>query len=182
MIIRPASTSDAAAILAIYAPAVTDSVISFEEEVPTVDQIVGRMTSRPAMPWLVAQDDERDGEIAGYAYGSQHRQRAAYRWAADCSVYLAPHYHRRGIGTLLYKALFGELRDLGYLSMYAGITLPNDASVGLHEHLGFVPVGVYRNVGFKHGRWLDVGWWTMPLVDNLPAAPADPTEWAPPQA
>jgi L-amino acid N-acyltransferase YncA len=173
-VVRPARPSDAAAILAIYAPAVLDSVISFEEELPTVEQLTARMSARPAMPWLVA---EIDGAVAGYAYASSHRQRAAYRWSADCSVYIAPDFHRQGIGSLLYDRLFTQLRDLGYLSLYAGIALPNESSVGLHERLGFTLVGVYRNVGFKQGHWRDVGWWVLPLTAELPSSPAEPLEW-----
>jgi L-amino acid N-acyltransferase YncA len=172
--IRPARAADAASMLAIYAPAVLHSVISFEEELPTVDEIATRMSTRPAMPWLVA---EINGAVAGYAYASSHRQRAAYRWSADCSVYIAPAFHRQGIGRLLYERLFAEMRTLGYLGMYAGIALPNESSVGLHERLGFTLVGVYRNVGFKHGGWRDVGWWTLPLTSELPTNPAEPREW-----
>jgi phosphinothricin acetyltransferase len=173
-LVRPARPADAADIVSIYAPAILDSVISFEETLPTLDEMKGRMSARPAMPWLVA---DVDGVVAGYAYASPHRQRAAYRWSADCSVYIAPAFHRQGIGRLLYEQLFAEMRDLGYLAMYAGIALPNVSSVGLHERLGFTRVGVYRNVGFKHGRWLDVGWWTLPLVSDLPSRPAEPGEW-----
>jgi L-amino acid N-acyltransferase YncA len=174
MLIRPAAASDAVAIQTIYAPAVTDSVISFEEEVPSVGEIVARMTSRPSMPWLVA---EVDGEVAGYAYASLHKHRASYRWSADCSVYLAASYYRRGIGTSLYGQLFGLLRELGYLTVFAGIALPNESSVGLHERLGFTLVGVYRDVGFKHDRWLDVGWWSLPLMAHYPQQPTPPREW-----
>jgi L-amino acid N-acyltransferase YncA len=173
-VVRPARVFDAAAILAIYAPAVIASVISFEEELPSLDELTARMSARPAMPWLVA---ELDGEVAGYAYASPHRQRAAYRWSADCSVYIAPAYHRQGLGRLLYEHLFATMKELGYITMYAGIALPNDSSVGLHERLGFTRVGVYRNVGFKQGRWLDVGWWTLPLVAELPAHPVEPAAW-----
>jgi L-amino acid N-acyltransferase YncA len=172
--VRPARPADAALIREIYAPAVLDSAISFEEELPTEQEIVGRMSARPAMPWLVA---EVDGVLAGYAYASPHRQRAAYRWSADCSVYLAPAFHRQGIGRLLYDSLFSQMRALGYVAMFAGIALPNEASVGLHERMGFVPVGVYRSVGFKHGRWRDVGWWTLPLVAEPPPDPAEPRAW-----
>jgi L-amino acid N-acyltransferase YncA len=173
-VIRDARLADAEGIRAVYAPAIVGSTISFEEEVPSVQEIAGRMSTRPAMPWLVA---DVDGEVAGYAYASLHRQRAAYRWSVDCSVYLAAAYHRRGFGTSLYDRLFDELRDLGYLTAYAGIALPNEASVGLHERLGFTLVGVYRNVGYKNGQWLDVGWWAKPLRSELPHEPAEPREW-----
>jgi L-amino acid N-acyltransferase YncA len=174
-LVRPARSADVAEIVAIYAPAVLDSVISFEEALPTLEEMKGRLSARPTMPWLVA---DINGVVAGYAYASPHRQRAAYRWSADCSVYISPAFHRQGIGRLLYEHLFAEMRDLGYLSMYAGIALPNEKCVGLHERLGFTLVGVYRTVGFKHGRWLDVGWWTLPLTSELPSEPAEPREWA----
>ncbi len=172
--VRPARVTDAPAIRAIYAPAVLETAISFEEELPTLGQLAARMSARPAMPWLVA---EINGEVAGYAYASSHRQRAAYRWSADCSVYVEDTFHRQGVGRLLYERLFAEMKDLGYLSMYAGIALPNPSSVGLHERVGFTLVGVYRNVGFKHGRWLDVGWWVLPLATEMPSNPTEPQEW-----
>jgi L-amino acid N-acyltransferase YncA len=172
--VRSARHSDAGAILAIYTPAVIGSTISFEEELPTLDQLAARMSARPSMPWLVA---EVDGELAGYTYASQHRQRQAYRWSVDASVYLDQRFHRQGIGRLLYETLFAQLRELGYQQVFAGIALPNEASVGLHERLGFAHVGVYRNVGFKHGRWIDVGWWSLPLASSFPPDPAEPREW-----
>ncbi len=173
-VVRAAVAADAASIVEIYRPAVIDTAISFEEELPTVEEIQARMSARPTMPWLVA---EVDGHVAGYAYASPHRQRAAYRWSADCSVYIASAYHRRGIGRLLYEELFAQMRTLGYVSMFAGITLPNESSVGLHERLGFQLVGIYRDVGFKHGQWLDVGWWKLPLISPLPVNPVEPLEW-----
>ena len=162
MLIRHAEADrDAAACAAIYAPSVTAGVASLEEHAPEpramADRI--RVTSR-GHPWLVA---EIDGDVVGYAYGSRHHDRAAYRWTADVTVYISPHYHRRGIGRALYGALFALLEQQGIYELCAGVTLPNDASVGLHESLGFIPVGVYRDVAFKFGRWYSVGWWQMSL-------------------
>jgi phosphinothricin acetyltransferase len=111
-------------------------------------------------PWLVC---EIDGEIAGYVYACQHRERAAYRWAVDVAVYIGPKYHRRGIGQALYSVLFEILRAQGFVKAYAGVTLPNPGSVGLHEAVGFRPLAVYRGVGYKFGKWLDVGWWELDL-------------------
>jgi phosphinothricin acetyltransferase len=128
------------------------------------------------LPWLVA---ERDGGVTGYAYASPHRARAAYRWGADVSVYLDERERGRGSGRALYGALLPVLRDLGYTGAYAGITLPNPASVALHESMGFSLVGVYRRVGYKLGGWHDVGWWQLVLADPLPEVPAEPREWAP---
>jgi phosphinothricin acetyltransferase len=173
MLIRHAHpTRDAAAIARVYDPYVSDTVISLEAVSPGEREMAERIEriSR-THPWLVA---EEDGEVAGYAYASQHRERAAYRWAADVTVYLDPAYHRRGIGRALYAALFGLLIDQGFYLACAGITLPNEASVGLHESLGFTPVGVYRRVGWKDGTWWDVGWWQLPLVDPGPEPPGEP--------
>jgi phosphinothricin acetyltransferase len=172
--IRPATLADAAAIAAVYAPYVTDSVISFETEAPDGAEMARRISAPPLLPWLVA---ERDGAVTGYAYASAHRARAAYRWAADVSVYLTESERGRGTGRARNARRFDLLRGLGYVSAYAGIALPNPASVGLHESMGFCLVGVYRNVGFKEGRWHDVGWWQLTLVDPPPADPAEPRPW-----
>ena len=162
MVIRHAEPDrDAAACAAIYAPSVTDGVASLEERAPEAHEMADRIRiiSR-THPWLVA---EIDGEVAGYAYGSLHHERAAYRWTADVTVYISAAHQRRGVGRALYGALFGLLERQGFHEVCAGVTLPNDASVGLHEALGFRPVGVYRDVAFKFGRWYSVGWWQMSL-------------------
>jgi L-amino acid N-acyltransferase YncA len=179
IIVRAAVPEDAGAISAIYAPVVMATAISFEETPPAPAEISRRMLASPRLPWLVAEagrDAGRAGRIAGYAYASAHRARAAYRWSADSSVYLDPEFRSRGLGRLLYEHLIDEVRALGYLSLFAGIALPNPASVGLHEALGFQPVGVFRNVGYKHGAWRDVGWWQRPLRDP-PPAPDEPRAW-----
>lgn len=172
--IRAAVPADGAGIAAVYAPVVAATVISFEQTPPDADEMTRRMLVTPRLPWLVAQ---REDEVVGFAYGSAHRARAAYRWAVECSVYLAPSEHRRGTGRALYTRLFDALRELGYVRVLAGITLPNVASVGLHEAMGFEPVGVYRQVGFKDGRWHDVGWWQLTVMD-LPSPPSEPKEWS----
>jgi L-amino acid N-acyltransferase YncA len=172
--VRAAVQSDAAAIAAVYAPYVTDDVASFETDPPDAAEFARRMAVRPRLPWLVA---ERGGVVTGYCYGSRHRDRAAYRWSVDVSVYLDRSEHRRGTGRALYEPLLAELRSLGYVNAYAGIALPNDASVGLHEALGFRLVGIYRGVGYKFGAWRDVGWWQRALVAP-PVDPPEPAEWA----
>jgi len=172
--VRSADVDDAAAIAEIYRPYVDSSVISFETCAPEAAEIAERMLSRPRLPWLVAV---RDDTVVGYAYASSHRSRAAYRWSADCSVYLAASEQGRGTGRRLYDALFALLRDLGYVNVFAGITLPNPASVGLHEAMGFAMVGVYRYVGFKFGAWHDVGWWQLSLGEP-PLDPPEPGAWA----
>jgi L-amino acid N-acyltransferase YncA len=173
--IRQAQARDAAMIAAVYAPYVRDTIISFEAEPPTAEEMGRRIAAIVARhPWLVA---EQDGGILGYAYAGEHRSRAAYRWDVDVAVYLAAQAQRRGIGRRLYLALFEVLRRLGYVNAYAGISLPNAASVGLHEAVGFAPVGIYRSVGYKHGAWHDVGWWALSLLPP-PATPAEPVPYA----
>jgi len=161
MRIRLATLEDAAAIAGIYRPYVEDTVISFELAAPSETTMRERMLRITAkLPWLVC---ESDGAVAGYAYASPHRDRDAYQWSVDTSVYLHRGLQRRGLGRALYSELFTLLVQQGYYTAFAGISLPNAASVGLHESFGFEPVGVYRNAGFKFGAWQDVGWWQKPL-------------------
>jgi phosphinothricin acetyltransferase len=160
--IRLATADDAPAVLAIYAPVVEQTVISFEYQPPSPEELAGRIeTTVVHYPWLVCADEA--GAVGGYAYASQHRARAAYQWGADVSVYVAAGWRRRGVGAALYQALLGLLARQGFYTAFAGITLPNPASVGLHEAAGFRPLGVYRQVGYKLGRWHDVGWWQCDL-------------------
>jgi phosphinothricin acetyltransferase len=163
---------DAAACAAIYAPFVRDTAVSFEERPPSPDEFADHIerVSR-THPWLVA---EEDGEVVGYAYGCPHRERAAYRWAAEVTVYVNPAHHRKRIATTLYRELFGLLSAQGIHILCAGVTLPNPASVSLHESLGFEAVGVYRKIGYKLGRWHDVGWWQLPLRPQNDEAPPEP--------
>ena len=163
---------DAGACAAIYAPHVEEGLASFEEVAPGTAEMAARMERLTRThPWLVA---EREGEVAGFAYGAPHRDRAGYRWAADVSVYVAPFHHRTGVGRELYGALVELLRRQGLRWACAGVTLPNDASVGLHEALGFELVGVYREIGWKGGSWLDVGWWQLELNGAPPDPPPEP--------
>lgn len=168
--VRLATENDAEQIVGIYAPIVRDAAISFEVDPPTVDEMRRRIAETlERVPWLVC---ERAGEILGYAYASTHRERAAYQWAVDVSVYVHEHTRRSGVGRALYSSLFKLLALQGFYNAYAGITLPNPASVDLHESLGFQPVGVYRSVGYKLGAWHDVGWWQLPL--KIPSGPPTP--------
>ncbi len=163
MLIRPVSKTDVADILAIYAPYITDTVITFETEVPTLEEFEERIEGiKKDFPYLVC---EVDGRVAGYAYASKHRARSAYKYSVDVSIYVAPNYHHKGIGKALYKNLFEALNKYEYYSAYAGITLPNDKSIGLHKAFGFTEVGIYHNVGYKKGNWLDVIWLEKPLKE-----------------
>ncbi len=160
---------DAAACAAIYAPHVEHSAVSFEEVAPDAAAMAVRIEATQAThPWLVAVDG---GGVRGFAYGCRHRERAAYRWAADVSVYVDAEARRAGVGRALYAELLDRLRAAGLHTACAGITLPNPASVSLHESFGFEPVGVYRRIGWKEGAWRDVGWWQLQLV---PPGPEDP--------
>ncbi len=168
MNVREATHDDAAAVAAIYAPMVTDSIISFEEEPPSAAEMAERMAASHV--WLVA---EEDGEVVGYAYAAPVKERAAYRWSCEVSVYLAPGRGRAGGGRRLYEALLERLADRGYRRAMAGTSLPNEASVAFHRALGFQPVGVYRRVGWKHGAWRDVAWMQRTIADG-DDPPAEP--------
>lgn len=167
-----ARSTDAPGIHEIYAPIVAETAISFELEVPSIDELAQRVTTLlERYPWLVAEDG---GRVTGYAYGSAHRSRAAYGWSTDASLYVHPDAHRQGLGRALYAALFDLLGRQGFTQVFAGIALPNAASEGLHEAVGFTPVGVYRAVGWKLGRWHDVAWWQRPLHPPTPPEPRAP--------
>ena len=172
--IRVGTMADAAAVATIYRPDVEASVISFEADPPDEVEMARRIgKTLETHPWLVCEDGER---VLGYAYATEHSTRAAYRWAANVSVYVHQDVHRRGVGRGLYGVLFNLLRVQGIVNAYAGITLPNPKSVGLHEALGLRPVGVYERVGFKFGAWHDVGWWQTALQPS-PDMPAEPRRW-----
>ena len=172
--IRPARADDAAAIAAVYAPYVTDCVVSFELEPPDAAEMARRMAAGGERhPWLVA---EEGGRMLGYAYASAFRARPAYDWAAETTVYLADDAQERGVGRALYDHLLARLTAAGFTQAVAIIALPNDASVRLHERLGFSAIGVNPAVGWKHGRWIDVGMWQRALAatpgPGRPEAPA----------
>jgi L-amino acid N-acyltransferase YncA len=170
--LRLAEPGDAAQIAAIYAPFCLETAVSFETTAPdeaTMRERISTLTQR--YPWLVAVSGT--GDVLGYAYAGKHRERAAYRWSVDFTAYLVPEEKRRGIGTELYRALVRICQSLGYYRAFAGITLPNEASIRLHEKIGFLPIGVYRRVGFKLGKWHDVGWWSLDLLPEEDA-PREP--------
>lgn len=171
MLIRLAIIADGPALARIYAPAVVDCITSFESEPPDgaeMGQRVERLADRT--PWLVC---EHLGDVIGYAYASPHRERFAYQWSVEVSAYVDADFHRAGVARALYTSLFAILALQGFRNSYAGITLPNPASVGLHQALGFTPVGVYRGIGYKLGAWHDVVWLERPLAPRV-AEPANP--------
>ena len=165
-IVRVATEHDAAAVAGIYAPYVRETAISFEEIPPSPSEMGGRIRKTLSThPFLVFEDA---GAVVAYAYASAHRERAAYRWSVDVAIYAMPEVHRRGVGRALYSRLLELLGRQGFHSAYAGITLPNQNSVGLHEAMGFEHVGSYAEVGFKLGSWRDVGWWQCRITGGPP--------------
>jgi L-amino acid N-acyltransferase YncA len=170
-VIRDATALDAAACAAIYAPYVTDTAITFESEPPPSAEMAQRIeTSARTHAWLVL---EEDGRVVGYAYGHPMHERAAYRWSCEVSVYLEVGRRRTGAGRALYEVLLARLAERGYRVAFAGMTLPNDASVGLHRAMGFERVGVTRRIGWKHGAWHDVAWAQRPIGAEVDP-PAEP--------
>jgi len=170
-VVRDATAADAAACAVLYAPYVIDTVVTFETEPPTAEQMAERIAAAQRRhAWLVL---EHDGAVVGYAYGGPYKERAAYRWSCEVSVYLERGRRRTGGGRALYEALFARLAERDFRTAVAGMTLPNPASEGLHRALGFEPVGVYRRIGWKHGAWHDVAWMqrTLASTGDPPAEP-----------
>lgn len=164
LILRPATPHDAEPLLAIYRPIVLQTAISFELEPPTLEQFRQRIeTALAGWEWLVAQVN---GRLAGYAYGTSHRSRGAYRYAVETSAYVHPDYYRQGIGQALYTKLLPNLAKKGYCNAYAAVALPNEASIALHRRVGFKYIGTFPSVGRKFGRWHDVSWWHCHLRDE----------------
>ena len=171
MRIRLANDADAAAVAAIYAPYVENSAVSFETSAPDPVEMQGRIRSGGGLyPWLMAEDG---GEIAGYAHATAFRPRPAYRFVVETSIYLGRGHEGRGLGALLYRKLIESLQAQGFAQAIGAITLPNAASVRLHEALGFERAGTYRKVGYKLGEWHDVGLWQRALApaSNPPVEP-----------
>ncbi len=163
--IRLIKESDAQAVLDIYKPYVLDTIISFEYEVPTLDEYVQRIkTNTIYYPWLVCL---RADKIIGFAYASKHRYRTAYQWSPESTVYIAPEVHRKGIARILYETLFELLRLQGYFNVYAGVGLPNVKSIAFHKALGFEEIGIFKKVGYKHGNWHDTHWFQLHLKEHV---------------
>jgi L-amino acid N-acyltransferase YncA len=168
--LRPAEPRDADSIAAIYAPIVRDTFISFEAEPSSASVMAERIeAAQQRYPWLVATTG---GAVVGYACGGALRPRAAYQWSVEVTAYVAEAARGKGVGRRLYGSLLAMLRAQGFHGAFAGIALPNDASVRLHEAVGFRPLGIFRGVGFKFGAWRDVGWWRLPLAEG-DAPPAE---------
>ncbi|WP_026909371.1 GNAT family N-acetyltransferase [Patulibacter minatonensis] len=171
-LVRDATAADAAACAAVYAPYVRDTAITFETTPPDAAEMARRIAVATAShAWLVLED--ADGYVIGYAYGGRFAARPAYRWACEVSVYLEQGRRRTGGGRALYAVLLDRLAARGYRTALAGMTLPNDASAGMHRAMGFRPAGVYEAVGHKHGAWHDVAWMQRRIGagDDPPAEP-----------
>lgn len=161
MHIRDATIADAAALLAIYRPYVVEAAVSFEMSPPSEEEFSARIAKASSRwSWLVAI---ANGECIGYAYGSAHRERAAYRYSVETSAYVHPTFHRQGVARALYVRLLAVLAERGYCNAFAGVAIPNDASLALHRSLGFTPIGTFRSVGRKFDAWHDVSWWQYEL-------------------
>ena len=166
--IQVAKESDAPNLLRIYRPIVETTAISFELAPPGVDEFKERIRNVLfSHVWLVC---EEASEILGYAYASKFRPREAYQWTAEVTVYVSPTQQRRGVARGVYLSLFAALRLQGFCTAVAVIALPNEASVKLHEDLGFKPIGIFPRIGYKLGKWHDTGWWQLPLLEH-PALP-----------
>jgi L-amino acid N-acyltransferase YncA len=170
--VRAAKQDDAAAVAEIYAPYVRDTTVTFEVDPPEADVMARRISSALEMyPWLVAENSE--GQVVGYAYAGRHRERPAYRWTIDTTIYIDRAHRRAGVGTRLYMSLLDILRGQGFRSAFAEIVLPNPGSVGLHERMGFKEIGIHHDVGFKLESWCDIGYWRLGLTSGT-APESDP--------
>jgi phosphinothricin acetyltransferase len=169
MKVRIATGADARGILEIYAPHIEKTACTFETVVPSIDQFAERIEKGlEKFPWIVL---EHDGVTGAYVYASTHREREAYQWTCECSVYVRDNFQGAGVGFILYEALYAILKMQGIVNLYAGITLPNEASIRLHEKCGFEQFATYNNIGFKLGRWHNVGWWKRQLNEYSTTPP-----------
>lgn len=172
---RLATPADAEGILSIYAPYVSDTSFTFEMEVPSIEAFAERIRSYlENWPWLVC---ESDGKISGYAYGARYRERVAYQWCVESSIYIHDDFQKAGIGKVLYNCLFEILKRQGFYNVYAVINLPNEKSVAFHERLGFIYFATYEKVGYKLGKWKNVGWWQL-VINEYKDDPEAPVHFA----
>lgn len=161
--IRLIDETDAQAVLDIYKYYVDNTIISFEYEAPSLNDYKQRIkTNTEKYPWLVCLLND---EIIGFAYCSTHRSRTAYQWSPESTIYLAHNFHTKGIGRLLYETLFALLKLQGYYNVFAGVALPNEKSIGFHNALGFEEIGIFKNVGYKHGGWHHTHWFQLTLKE-----------------
>jgi L-amino acid N-acyltransferase YncA len=175
LVVRPAQEGDAAAVAAVYGPYVADTAVSFEADPPSAAMMAQRINGTLATyPWLIA---ERSNSVIGYAYAGKHSERAAYRWTVDVTVYVRAQERRSGVGRALYRVLLTALRAQGFRSAFAEIVLPNPGSIRLHEAVGFRHIGIHEDIGFKLGRWHDIGYWRLGLADGA-ASPGEPVPFA----
>ena len=174
-IVRLAEEKDYAAILEIYAPFITDTAITFEIDVPVLSEFSMKIEDiLRGYPWLMC---EWNNQVVGYAYASRHRDRAAYQWSVESSVYVSPGLHKKGVGRALYAVLFELLSLQGFVHVYAGITLPNVKSEKFHETIGFTDLGTYTNIGYKLGAWHSVKWMELSL-STCKQSPPTPTPFS----
>lgn len=172
--IRLAIKEDAAEILNIYSPYIENTSLTFETEVPSLEQFTERIVNNLLnWPWLVC---EVDGRITGYAYATRHRERVAYQWSVESSVYIHENFQKKGIAHALYLTLIEILKKQGFRNVYAVINLPNDKSVSFHEKCGFEYFTTFEKVGYKLGAWKNVGWWKLSL-NEYGKEPAPPTSF-----
>jgi L-amino acid N-acyltransferase YncA len=165
-IIRLATPADAEGILEIYVPHIKNTSFTFETKIPSTDEFAVRIqTYLQNWPWLVC---ESGNKITGYAYGAKYRERSGYQWCVESSVYIHDDYQRKGIAYTLYTALIKILKKQGYNNVYAVINLPNEKSVAFHEKMGFEYFAIYKNVGYKLGKWKNVGWWQLNINEYIP--------------
>jgi L-amino acid N-acyltransferase YncA len=170
--VRLIESRDTEDILNIYSHYILNTTVTFETEIPSLTSFNERIKHIVSTyPWIIC---EYEDEIVGYAYACKHRERSAYQWSVEVSVYLGPEYTGQGIGKILYSSLINILRFQGFINVYAGIALPNISSVGIHEKFGFEHIALYKNVGYKFRKWIDVGWWWLALSVH-PEFPVAPT-------
>jgi len=171
--IRLITESDISAVLEIYKPYVLDTIVSFEYEVPSLQEFTERVKTITAeYPWLVCL---KDHQIIGYAYAAKHRYRTAYQWSPESTIYLSPGFHGKGFGRNLYETLFSILRLQGYFNVFAGVGLPNEKSVRFHRAAGFEEIGIFKKVGYKLGNWHDTNWFQLKLAEHIPHPPTPKT-------
>jgi phosphinothricin acetyltransferase len=173
-IIRAITPADVNQVLDIYTPFVLNTAITFDYEVPSIEEFTHKIEDITAKyPWIGYFEDDR---LLGYAYASRHRQKAAYEWSPESTIYVREGHHGKGIGRILYQELFQQLRKQGYFNVFAGVLIPNEASERLHKSVGFEEIGIFRKIGYKLGKWNDVKWFQMRLQEGTPASVKNPSE------